>query len=287
MGDLAMPEDSVLLGNLVEDFTARVRAGQLPDLEEYSRQHPQLAERIRALFPTLLLLEGMAGGKAADLATAPGGDPGVLAPGQTFNHYRIERELGRGGMGVVYEAVHLPLGKRVALKVLPVFAAQGPSQLERFLREAKTAAALHHTNIVPVFDIGQAAGLPYYAMQYIAGSGLDQVLRRLQADQLEATPSAAPPAPTGPYTPGEGDTAPPVADARAGPVPALVAAARSHSADFYGQVAGLGIQAAEGLAFAHQRGIIHRDIKPSNLLLDETGVLWITDFGLARRAAQR
>jgi serine/threonine protein kinase/WD40 repeat protein len=284
-----MPDNSLLLGQLVEEFTARMRAGQMPDLEEYARQHPELAERIRALFPTLLLLEGMAAGKPGaegrEATTgAPAVDGAVLAPGQTFNHYRIERELGRGGMGVVYEAVHLPLGKRVALKVLPVFAAQGPSQLERFLREAQTAAALHHTNIVPVFDIGQAAGLPYYAMQLIAGRGLDQILRQIQADQPEATPSAAAPAPTGPYTPGEGEEVHAVAQPGAGPVPELVTAARSHSAEFYQQVAELGIQAAEGLAFAHQRGVIHRDIKPSNLLLDDAGVLWITDFGLARRA---
>jgi serine/threonine protein kinase/WD40 repeat protein len=279
-----MADHSLLLGQLVEDFTARVRAGQLPDLEDYARRYPDLAERIRALFPTLLLLEGMAGGKAADPARAPGVGAAVLTPGQTFNHYRIERELGRGGMGVVYEAVHVPLGKRVALKVLPVFAAQGPSQLERFLREAKTAAALHHTNIVPVFDIGQAGGLPYYAMQFIPGCGLDQVLRQIQADQPEVTPSAALPAPTGPYTAGASDEPHGVAPPGTGPVPKLVAVARAHSLDFFRQVAELGIQAAGGLAFAHQRGVIHRDIKPSNLLLDEQGVLWITDFGLARRA---
>src|SRR5438477_7570210 len=158
-----MADESVLLGQLAEDFSARVRRGELPDVEEYAARHGELAERIRALFPTLLLLEGLANG-SADAAPAPA----VLSHGSSFGAYRIERELGRGGMGVVYEATHLALGRRVALKVLPATVLAGAA-LERFLREAQTAAGLHHTNIVPVFDIGQVGGVPYYAMQFIDG----------------------------------------------------------------------------------------------------------------------
>ena len=160
-----MPDDSVLLGQLAEEFSGRVRRGELPSAEEYAARHPALAERIRALFPTLMLLEGMAGARIDPVATVPpggAGPDGALTAGQVFNHYRIEREVGRGGMGVVYEATHLPLDKRVALKVLPVLPGEGAGQLERFLREAKTAAGLHHTNIVPVFDIGQANGCLLY-----------------------------------------------------------------------------------------------------------------------------
>ncbi|HUR55956.1 MAG TPA: protein kinase, partial [Gemmataceae bacterium] len=91
-------------------------------------------------------------------------DPRSLGP------YRIVRRVGVGGMGVVYEAVHTGLDKRVALKVLPRELAAG--RLERFLREARTAAALHHTNIVPVFDVGQVDGVPYFAMQFIDGHPL-------------------------------------------------------------------------------------------------------------------
>ncbi len=90
------------------------------------------------------------------------------------------RELGRGGMGTVYEAVHVGLDRPVALKVLGIHAAPDSSARRRFLNEARTAAGLHHTHIVPVFDVGQVGGLCYYAMQRIEGSGLDWVVRHLR-----------------------------------------------------------------------------------------------------------
>ena len=90
------------------------------------------------------------------------------------------RELGRGGMGTVYEAVHVGLDRPVALKVLGMHAAPDSSARRRFLNEARTAAGLHHTHIVPVFDVGQVGGLCYYAMQRIEGSGLDRVIRHLR-----------------------------------------------------------------------------------------------------------
>src|SRR5262245_4888718 len=145
-----MRDDSVLLGELAEEFSARVRAGQMPKVEEYAARHPALAQRIRALFPTLMLLEGLAGGGAQPASTP-------LGPGSHFGPYRVERLIGRGGMGVVYLAVHQALNRPVALKVLPSTGLEQPGQLERFLREAQIAAGLHHSNIVPVFDVGQVA----------------------------------------------------------------------------------------------------------------------------------
>ncbi len=151
-----MGDDSVL-GQLAEEFTRKVREGTFPDIEEYAGRYPTLACRIRELFPTLMLLEGMAAtGDSAAAEALPSG----LTRGSVFGQYRIEREIGRGGMGIVYEAVHLLLEKRVALKVLPVRSPTDAGHLERFFREARTAAGLHHTNIVPVFDVGQVAGTP-------------------------------------------------------------------------------------------------------------------------------
>src|SRR5262249_19957828 len=89
--------------------------------------------------------------------------------------YRVLREIGRGGMGVVYEAEHVALRRRVALKVLPPGLARDPARLERFRREARAAARLHHTHIVPLFEAGQDRGLCLLAMQLIDGRGLDQL----------------------------------------------------------------------------------------------------------------
>jgi WD40 repeat protein len=261
-----MPDDSAVLAELAEEFTAQVRAGKLPGVEDYATRAPRLAERIRQLFPTLMLLEGMAG------ATTPLA-PTVLAPGTTFGPYRIEREIGRGGMGVVYEAVHLAMQRRVALKVLLAAGMEGGA-LERFLREAQTSAGLHHTNIVPVFDLGQIDGTPYYAMQLIEGRGLDRVLREWLAPPA-AAPAVNTDAPTlAPGTLAAGE-AMPMAPNRVRPL--------AERREFLNHIVEWGIQAADGLAYAHQRGVIHRDIKPSNILLDDQGIVWITDFGLARR----
>jgi WD40 repeat protein len=262
-------DDLSLLGALAEQFSERIRQGQAPGVEEYAQQHPELAARIRELFPTLLLLEGIAGPAPAGLAGGP------------FGRYRIEREIGRGGMGVVYLAVHQALQKPVALKVLSRTGTSDSRSLERFLREAQTAAALHHTNIVPVFDVGSVEGTVYYAMQYIDGLGLDQVLRRFHESTSANAGSAL--AATLPYQgegsgPSPGDTVPGLTPPTV-ELPAVVFGGR----DYCRWVAQLALQAAEGLAHAHARGVIHRDVKPSNLLLDRRGGLWITDFGLAQR----
>jgi serine/threonine protein kinase len=179
--------------------------------------------------------------------------------------YRLLRELGRGGMGVVYEAEQLSLGRRVALKVLPFAATLDPRQLQRFHNEARAAASLHHPHIVPVYAVGCERGVHYYAMQFIDGRSLDDVLYQLrQPDQPAAE-----------------------ADSRRDTVPDAHGQAGTLSSPrqgrgYYRRVADLGIGAAEALEHAHQLGVVHRDIKPGNLILDGRGHVWVTDFGLAQ-----
>ena len=162
---------------LAEEFAARLRRGEHPSLTEYVERYPEHADDIRELFPALALVEQfkparqeLDGSLAAPLPAARGNLPAQLGD------YRILRYLGEGGMGVVYEAVRESLRSHVALKVMHPQYRNRPNYLRRFHTEARSAARLHHTNIVSVFDYGEHDGVCYYAMQYIAGQSLDKVL---------------------------------------------------------------------------------------------------------------
>ncbi|HUG89766.1 MAG TPA: protein kinase, partial [Planctomycetaceae bacterium] len=172
---------------LAEEFLERHRRGERPAVSEYTRQHPELAEQIEELFPALLMIE-----RARPEEDDAGERPPVTSepPLKRFGDFSIIREIGRGGMGVVYEADQESLGRRVALKVLPRQALPDAREQKRFIHEARAAARLHHTNIVPVFGVGQHDGVHYYAMQFINGLGLDEVLvelRRMRARAVGAT----------------------------------------------------------------------------------------------------
>jgi hypothetical protein len=149
------------LDQLAEEITARYHRGEQPSVSQYAEKYPELASRIRALFPALLAMA-----QARSLAEAPTGPFKPCSgeesrPPEHLSDYRLLREIGRGGMGVVYEAVQESLGRHVALKILAFHRLMGPSHLERFKREARAAAQLHHTNIVPVFGVGEAEGIHY------------------------------------------------------------------------------------------------------------------------------
>ncbi len=350
MSESANSRDYGRFDQLAEEFAQRYRRGERPSLQEYVDRLPEMADEIREMFPALVEVEEVEEA-AREEALQPPAAPQLRQVGD----FRILREVGRGGMGVVYEAEQLSLGRRVALKILPGHVARDRKALERFRREAKAAARLHHTNIVPVFEIGVDGDVAFYAMQFIQGQGLDQVIAELGRlrgrgqspsgdDRARSAPHTAPaisiatahrPAndvrnPTlgqvaesllsgrlGPDRPDPATAAafaatlaegrdpdattlekapkkdrlfPEIPRAAAGSTSAVLpggtavsmveSAARRQP--YFRSVAQIGRQVAQGLAYAHARGIVHRDVKPSNLLLDTTGVVWISDFGLAK-----
>jgi hypothetical protein len=157
---------------VAEAFLASYRAGERPSIDDLAAQHPELAGPIRKLLPALVRVEqdlsiGQESAPNAAWAKPEGRPPKE----QRLGDYRILREIGRGGMAVVYEAEQLSLGRRVALKVLPGHFSGDRVAFECFRREAKSAARLHHTNIVPVFEVGREGDVVYYAMQFIQGQG--------------------------------------------------------------------------------------------------------------------
>jgi serine/threonine protein kinase/tetratricopeptide (TPR) repeat protein len=351
-------------GQIADEFVEAFRQGKNPSVEEFAGRYPEHADEIREVLPALLLMEKA---KSGDDTTGQSRRAGIAAaPMQQLGDYQILREVGRGGMGVVYEAQQLSLSRHVAIKVLPAHALLDPRQLGRFQREARAAARLHHTNIVPVFGVGEQNGLHYYVMQFIQGLGLDRVLdelRRLRqpgapaltADDVpvqptrvtrdvsvvdvargllsgqfpasggreppedaESEPALVTPSPTlsPSLGPGVVRTGLPSERVRAvegegvregkerwasasAPAPrssdtsATIrlpgqseASTLSESGNQYWQsVARVGMQVADALAHAASQGVLHRDIKPSNLLLDDTGNVWVTDFGLAKAAS--
>jgi serine/threonine protein kinase len=186
------PSRDVILEQLAEEFVERHRRGEHPPLTEYTARYPDLAADIRDLFPALVQIESLKPA-AGDLTGSDVAATGAAPRLERLGEFRILRELGRGGMGVVYEAEQESLGRHVALKVLPPQALLNGTYLERFRREARAAARLHHTNIVPVFGVGEADGVHYYAMQFIRGEGLDKVL----ADLRRFRDAGAPPASDG------------------------------------------------------------------------------------------
>jgi eukaryotic-like serine/threonine-protein kinase len=357
---------------LAEEFAERIRRGEHPSLTEYVERFPEHADDIRDLFPALALVEKFKPVRhdgdvslVASVQAAHGNLP------EQLGDYRILRYLGEGGMGVVYEAVRESLRSHVALKVMHPQYRNRPNYLRRFHTEARSAARLHHTNIVSVFDYGEHDGICYYAMQFVPGQSLDKVLddiRQLRREkegldagnaitlacQMEsrladsdvslydqgvcatssqrktvtlglltgrfATASAdvslgeaAPLRPSatavgavaevasmGAATRGllsdlrqaeSSDTPPnePSPSSGKGPdseslPPQDTTSSLIGKADvrYYREVARLGAQVADALAYAHKRGVLHRDIKPPNLILDSLGNVWITDFGLAK-----
>jgi eukaryotic-like serine/threonine-protein kinase len=164
-----------LLGEILDDFLERLDRGERPEVTAYARRYPQLAAVLRHMLPAVQVL------RSSSTAPPPTGRPAPeIEPEGPLGDFRLVREVGRGGMGVVYEAVQISLGRRVALKVLPFAAALDAKQLQRFKNEAQAAAHLQHPHIVPVYAVGCERGVHYYAMQFIDGQPISALIDELR-----------------------------------------------------------------------------------------------------------
>ncbi len=240
------------VAGILDDYLAAARAGRAPDREALLAANEEVRKELGAALRALEFVGGAGAELSADERR------GAALPEGTIGDFRLIREVGRGGMGVVYEAEQLSLGRRVALKVLPFASVLDERQLTRFKHEARAAALLHHTNIVPVYSVGCERGVHYYAMEYVEGLTLADVIREVRA-----------------FAQGGGS-------ASSEAVEVLTKGRTAETPNYCRAVAKLGVQAAEALEHAHQEGVIHRDVKPANLMVDGRSHLWITDFGLAR-----
>jgi serine/threonine protein kinase/tetratricopeptide (TPR) repeat protein len=249
--------DEQRIADIVWEFCERRDAGEHVDPEQLLRDHPDLADELRIRLLALDIVDRAA--SEDDASPLP----------KSFGEYEIRREIGRGGMGVVYEAEQKSLKRRVALKVLSLGMTGTPNSIRRFQREAQAAARLHHTNIVPVYGLDQHAGQWYYAMELVEGPPLERVVAELkEVSGVVGEESLAR-----------------AAEGISHESARLVGSGTGERA-FFLRVAEMFAGVAEALELAHQEDVVHRDIKPSNLLLASDGSLRIVDFGLARVVAE-
>jgi eukaryotic-like serine/threonine-protein kinase len=262
------------LAAVLEAYLAELEQGKAPAAQAVLDSCPELADELRPYLESLHALHGAARDLRGEAEVHQSLRAPSAAAGRQIGEYRILREVGRGGMGIVYEAHQQSLNRKVALKILPFAAVLDERQIARFRNEAQAAAQLHHPHIVPVFAVGQEQGVYYYAMQFIDGRSLEQVIheqRDAERERMERSTRAGGAA--------NGSTTTECLDAISSLTSRL---GTLQPQERFRTIARLGKEAADALQHAHEHGILHRDVKPSNLMIDSRGKLWITDFGLAR-----
>lgn len=269
---------------LASQFVEELRQGQAPSVELYARRYPVHEEVIRDTFPMLALLEQS---RLQTEAAAFRQNMPDKFPFRKLGRCELLCELGRGGMGVVFQARESGTDHIVAVKVLPWRVSIVPEWQKRFEEEARTTARLRHRNIVPVFRFGQEHGYCYFVMQFVNGVGLDLVIDRLKEndgvvykDEISRMQMSRP----------EGFITQEMEMLTA----ARVQAAKEESSrrpkltpESWKSFTQIAIQSAQALRYAHKHGILHNDIKPGNILLDAEGRVWITDFGLSHSIEDR
>jgi serine/threonine protein kinase/tetratricopeptide (TPR) repeat protein len=266
-----IPEDDPRVVRALEEYLAACERGERPVRAQFLTRHAAVAARLEECLDSLECLQSAV--RHFDGSGLEDTGPFLplsaeLQPPDRLGDYRIVREIGRGGMGVVYEAEQVSLGRRVALKLLPFTAAMDPRQVQRFQVEVQAAAHLHHPHIVPIYAVGCESGVHYFAMQLISGRSLAAIIAGLRESKA-SNPSL--------WYPGSGAATIAMEASSSGK-----GGVAGRPGAFFRGIARLGVQAAEALEHAHSLGVVHRDIKPANLLVDHREQLWIADFGLAR-----
>ncbi|MFK8111153.1 MAG: protein kinase [Rubripirellula sp.] len=279
MSDLSQTE----LDRIAEEFSRAIRSGQSPTVDEFLERYPDPSGELLELLSSVALIEGLKGQIDSDESASNS----TLNISQ-LDDYTIVREIGRGGMGVVFEAIHQSLGRRVAVKVLSGNLLGETKHLVRFRREARAAARLRHTNIVPVFGVGQSGDHHYYVMDLIEGMSLKDWVDELVGKRRHDLPTID----EAVINIGSDVTHPDhhlfdendkeLSDFREETRPTA-----TDASDYFRWVARLGVTICDALHYAHARGVLHRDIKPANLLIDRKHDVWIADFGLAKLAEQQ
>ena len=311
-----------LLDDAIDEIVEMQRIGQRPNLVDFIRRFPAIEAQLTEMFPALLAIKHVDDSSVLSLPNAETTieERSQEFP-KRLGDFELHEELGRGGMGVVFSATQISLNRPVALKILSRHLSTNPKFTARFLRESQSAARLQHPNIVQVFGNGNDQGLSFYAMQLIQGQSLDRVLneiqilsrnqkREMQGKDWHAKSTAFPisqmlarkdlpndinSSRTSPRSPsgelsfddmewrstGKGRSSKVTAAKTQYPSIGFDQTGVS-SLRYFNNVARLAKSVASAIHYAHLHGIVHRDIKPSNLVLDESGTIWVTDFGLAK-----
>ncbi len=270
------------LDRIAEEFSQAIRRGEQPSIDVLVAKYHDPSGQLRSLLNSIAMIEGLKQQASNSSAAAHSESLEI----EQLDDYTIVREIGRGGMGLVFEAIHQSLGRRVAVKVLARGLLGDAKHLTRFRREARAAAHLRHSNIVPVFGVGQSGEHHYYVMDFVDGMSLrewlgsitgncrrdvptvDKALAETDGDlTVQSVSNESEPGPEN-----SGCTPPPVS---------------TDTPNYFRWVARLVATVCDALQYAHMQGVLHRDIKPANLLIDRGGEVWIADFGLAKLTEQQ
>ncbi len=275
---------------LFEAWQERVERGSAEPYEEFVAAHAELREELESLRRADEGLRAFRPPSSSHSLPDPGSDSGKrrsgghLAPGDTLGDFRIERELGRGGMGIVFEAEQISLHRRVALKILPAQLTLNRQALERFQREAEITGRLKHRGIVDIHQVGEQDGIHFIVMELVDGASLDRVIDRMRGESFEHVRKMR----IADVVSAHGLDDPPPADAKppSGEPGSKTRKASSSASNknYIESSVRLICQVADALEHAHKAGVIHRDIKPANILVRGDGAPVLTDFGLARES---